>query len=123
VEEDREKAYRIIWGDRPMRRAVLIVLAALAAIAGEILIQAEPRVIWLTFWATTIVGACLFILVSWHARATAYQCPKCTGEFQIPRLTDFVSRHVLGRKYLRCPACGERVWAREFGKPREQKEG
>ena len=63
--------------------------------------------IWITL---TAVG--LVILISWHAKATGYQCPICNYEFEISTLTDFLSPHGVNKsgawKYLKCPNCSNR---------------
>ena len=54
----------------------------------------------------------LMILISGHAKATAYHCPRCGYEFEISMLTDFFSPHGVNRKggwkYLKCPNCSNR---------------
>jgi DNA-directed RNA polymerase subunit RPC12/RpoP len=97
-----------------MRRALNIVTTLLVVTAGAILLDAEPRAIWLAFWGTALAAEALFLLVRWHARTTAYRCAKCAGEFGIEPLTDFISPHFFDRKYLRCPECGEKTWAKEI---------
>lgn len=79
--------------------------------------------------ATTIVAfcivacgiGCLYLLVRWHAGKYAYQCPECKERFKISTATDFSSPHVPGmeggKKYLKCPHCSKRVWAREVKTP------
>ena len=51
-------------------------------------------------------------LIFWHARSTAYHCPKCGSEFEISILTDFVSPHGVAKNsgwaYLKCPICSNR---------------
>jgi DNA-directed RNA polymerase subunit RPC12/RpoP len=62
-------------------------------------------------WMTLAAGG-LIILVFWHAKATAYHCPRCGHEFEISIFTDFFSPHGVDRKgawkYLRCPNCSNR---------------
>ena len=62
---------------------------------------------WYVWIALAVVG--LMILVSWHARVTAYHCPICSYEFEISVLTDFFSPHGVDNncawKYLKCPNC------------------
>jgi hypothetical protein len=62
-------------------------------------------------WMALAAGG-LIILVSWHAKATAYHCPICGFEFEISMLTDFFSFHGVdgngGWKYLKCPSCSDR---------------
>jgi DNA-directed RNA polymerase subunit RPC12/RpoP len=68
----------------------------------------------LSYWYVWIaLAACgLIVLVSWHAKATAYICPRCGYEFKISRLTDFFSPNEVdkngGWKYLKCPNCSNR---------------
>jgi DNA-directed RNA polymerase subunit RPC12/RpoP len=67
-----------------------------------------------SYWYVWIVLAAmgLFILISWHAKSTAYHCPRCGYEFEISVLTDFLSSHGVnkegGWKYLKCPNCHHR---------------
>jgi len=62
-------------------------------------------------WISLVAGG-LVILVFWHAKATAYHCPRCGYEFEISLLTDFLSPHGVtkdgGWKYLKCPNCSNR---------------
>ena len=85
-------------------------------IVGTTFLDPEARPIWLAFWGAAVMAGALFLLVRWHARTTAYRCPKCAAEFEIEPLKDFMSPHFFDRKYLRCPACGERAWAKEISK-------
>lgn len=68
----------------------------------------------LSYWYVWMaLAACgLMILVSWHAKATVYLCPRCGYEFEISILTDFFSPHGVdtngGWKYLNCPKCSNR---------------
>ena len=62
-------------------------------------------------WVALVIGG-LIILVSWHAKVTAYHCTRCDNEFEISTLTDFFSLHGLdtagGWTYLKCPNCSNR---------------
>ena len=68
----------------------------------------------LSYWYIWIAlaGVGLVILISWHARASAYHCPICSYEFEISMLTDFFSPHGIYKKgawkYLKCPNCSNR---------------
>ena len=68
----------------------------------------------LSYWYVWIALATsgLMILISWHAKATAYHCPRCGTEFEISILTDFFSPQGVNRKgvwkYLKCPNCSHR---------------
>jgi DNA-directed RNA polymerase subunit RPC12/RpoP len=60
----------------------------------------------------TLAFAGLVVLVSWHAKSTAYHCPRCGYEFEISILTDFFSPHGVNDEgawmYLKCPNCRNR---------------
>jgi DNA-directed RNA polymerase subunit RPC12/RpoP len=96
----------------PRRRdwlKTLVFIAAYIAVLGLSAIY-----LLLSYWYVWIVLAAvgLVILVSWHAKATAYRCPSCGYEFEIFILTDFLSPHGVdgegGWKYLNCPNCSKR---------------
>lgn len=64
-------------------------------------------------WVVIVVG-CLFLLVRWHAKSTAYRCANCGHEFEISPVTDLISPHGIGNggwKYLKCPHCSQRMRA------------
>ena len=63
-------------------------------------------------WLLTLVGVGLFLLVSWHAKYTAYICPKCGHTFMISTAKDFLSPHMVDKKLLRCPKCDESSWCK-----------
>ena len=63
-------------------------------------------------WLLIIVGGGLFYLVRWHSKNTAYHCPNCHNEFEISGWEDFISPHAIDKKYLKCPYCGKRKWAK-----------
>lgn len=56
----------------------------------------------------------LGLLVYWHAVSYSWQCSKCNDIFNITVLTDFISPHGFGKKYVKCPKCQKRVWAYEI---------
>lgn len=59
-----------------------------------------------------IVAVALYVLVRWHAGVTAYRCAACGHEFTISTTTDLISPHMIDTKYLKCPACHRRSWAK-----------
>ena len=65
---------------------------------------------WYVWITLTVTG--LVILISWHAKVTAYRCQICSFEFEISTLTDFFSPHGINKngawKYLKCPSCSNR---------------
>ena len=89
----------------------LIYIAAFFAVLGFTGIYL--LVLYWYIWIILAVAGSV-ILVSWHAKATAYHCPKCDSEFEISILTDFFSPHGVDRnggwKYLKCPNCY--IWSR-----------
>jgi DNA-directed RNA polymerase subunit RPC12/RpoP len=89
---------------------VNIVVVALAVgglfAAGLLLGRTHPAVF---IGAALIV---LFLLVRWHAGATAYLCENCGREFTLSPLQDLLSPHTPTSKRARCPHCGQRNWNR-----------
>jgi hypothetical protein len=75
--------------------AVLIYLSPERLVAGGVMLA---------------VLAILAVLVTVHARRTWYSCTGCSHRFQISAWIDFVSPHVPGAKYLKCPGCGKVGW-------------
>jgi predicted RNA-binding Zn-ribbon protein involved in translation (DUF1610 family) len=63
------------------------------------------------FWLL-IVLAGLAVLVAWHAKNFAYMCPKCSEVFEASALEDFLGPNGLNKKYMKCPKCGKRAWAK-----------
>ena len=63
-------------------------------------------------WLLVLIGVGLFLLVSWHAKYTAYICPKCGYTFMISTSKDFLSPHMVDKKLLRCPKCDESCWCK-----------
>jgi DNA-directed RNA polymerase subunit RPC12/RpoP len=94
------------WG-----RTGAYILAAITTITGSAVILSP--IVWpfgFIIWLVTAPVGTLFLLVRWHARSTAYRCPVCGNEFEISTLTDLASPHAFGKKYLKCPRCGNRRW-------------
>lgn len=85
---------------------VLFLLAAAAA-----LVAFGNAVVFLVGFIA-IVAVALFMLVRWHAATTAYRCATCGHEFTISTTTDLISPHMMETKYLKCPACSRRSWAK-----------
>jgi len=60
-----------------------------------------------------VLGSFIF-LVSWHSKKVAYICKDCNEKFVIGFLRDLLSPHLPpDTKYLKCPNCGKRTWAKE----------
>jgi len=67
-----------------------------------------------------IAAVVLFFLVRWHAEISAYICPRCKNWFIISPLTDLVTPQTFTNKYLKCPKCGKRSWARVIRRHRKR---
>lgn len=95
-----------------VRTAVRVALFLLLLVGGVVII---PLPFGILLWLA-LASAGMAWLVRWHARSFAYQCPACGEPFEISAWADFFGVNKLTRrgpmKYLRCPACGERRWAR-----------
>ena len=87
--------------------AVLVAAAVAAVVTCAVLLGPKHP---LGFMLTAV--AVLLLLVRWHAAETAYQCPECETEFEVSWLEDLLSPQAPTAKYLTCPGCGCRVWAR-----------
>lgn len=85
----------------------MIPVLVLVTVAMLILVSPEPLIGGGVLLA---VLAVLAVVVVVHARRTAYVCTDCSHQFQISAWIDFVSPHVPGAKYLRCPDCGKVGW-------------
>jgi DNA-directed RNA polymerase subunit RPC12/RpoP len=87
----------------------VVFIAAYLAVLGFTAIYLLVS-FWYVWVALAVAG--LVILVSWHAKVTAYRCPRCGYEFEISVLTDFLSPHGVNKdgawKYLKCPNCQHR---------------
>jgi DNA-directed RNA polymerase subunit RPC12/RpoP len=80
------------------------------------IISITAFILLVTYWYLWIALAAggMLILVLWHKKSTAYHCPKCSNEFEISFLTDFLSPHGVtkngrGWTYLKCPKCQNRT--------------
>jgi len=85
----------------------LMSLFLAALIAGAIFLIPFYWPFGFIVWLVLLVGGGLYLLVRWHAKNTAYICPKCNHTFAISTLTDFLSPNMIDKKLLRCPECGE----------------
>ncbi|UCF77982.1 MAG: hypothetical protein JSW03_07660 [Candidatus Eiseniibacteriota bacterium] len=97
--------------DPSLKGAVLYVVMMIVLFVAVALFAARQS--WHIILLLILVGVALYFLVTWHARTTGYGCAKCGHEFNITALTDLISPHVPGKKYLKCPSCHRRTWARE----------
>ena len=87
-----------------------IFLLTAVIVVGAILLIPLYWPIGLIIWLFVPSGVALFLLVRWHAKSTAYICPKCGHTFMISTTKDFLRPHLIDKKLLRCPKCGEKSW-------------
>lgn len=71
----------------------ILIFAAALTLAGGTLIQR-----WLT-------------ANRWLISNEDYLCSNCGGYIYIPPANAMLALHLLGRKWVRCPHCGEMAWA------------
>lgn len=60
----------------------------------------------------------LILLVNWQVSKVGYRCSACNHEFDINMRNAFLTPHVWGKKYLKCPECQKSQWAIEIVKIR-----
>ncbi len=94
-----------------MKTAVYLSVYVAVLILGTTLLVPTKWPLGFLIWIFAVGGGGLFLLVTWHARNSAYKCPSCQHEFEISDARDFISPNWTSRKYLKCPGCRERVWA------------
>lgn len=95
------------------RTALRLGAFAVLVIALLVLLRLPDGI---AIWTALVVGGLVF-LVRWHARSFAYECRTCGNVFTIGALQDFLGPQSPtwgggGTKFLRCPRCGVRGWAR-----------
>ena len=88
-----------------------ICLLTAAILAGTIFLVPLHWPVGFIIWLLIVAGS-LFSLVRWHAKNTAYICPKCGHTFMISTTEDFLSPHMINKKLLRCSKCGESSWCK-----------
>ena len=88
---------------------IILYLAIMIASAILIIPISMPRglIIWIF-----IISIGTYLIIRWHAKNTAFICPKCNHKFTISTTKDFLSPHFFDKKLLRCPDCGESSWCK-----------
>jgi hypothetical protein len=88
---------------------IILYLAIMIASAIFIIPTSMPRglIIWIF-----IISIGTYLIIRWHAKNTAFICPKCNHKFTITTAKDFLSPHFFDKKLLRCPDCGESSWCK-----------
>lgn len=63
------------------------------------------------FIIMVLVAIFALMMINWRARHFDYQCEICGAIFSLPFSAAITSIHMMGRKYVKCPNCGQWCWA------------
>ncbi len=66
-----------------------------------------------------VVAVAAILGLSWQNlinRNYDYQCQNCGAVFSLSTFQAFVLPHMMGRKLVRCPVCGQMTWAERVPK-------
>jgi predicted RNA-binding Zn-ribbon protein involved in translation (DUF1610 family) len=85
---------------------LLLVSYSAAIIIVSFLLLPDKWYLW-----AFMIAVGTFLLISWHTKNFAYQCPNCGEIFEISVVTNFLGPNGGTKKYLKCPACAKRSWA------------
>jgi hypothetical protein len=100
--------YKDVTAHEWERTALYFAVGMLLIVTAAIFFFAINRIVGAILWFA-LIAAVLVALVSWHTKTYAYRCKQCGEEFEISRVTNFVSPQGVGKdgawKYLRCPRC------------------
>lgn len=61
--------------------------------------------------APLIIIAIAAVLVVYMNRRFDYQCGYCGEIFSLPTVDAIFAPHMMGKKLVTCPRCGQRTWA------------
>ncbi|HAD81981.1 MAG: hypothetical protein A2509_06825 [Candidatus Edwardsbacteria bacterium RIFOXYD12_FULL_50_11] len=98
--------------DKRTNLLLLLFALILIAVGGAYLAPLKwpfGLVIFLGF-----IAMLLLVLAKWQTNKFGYRCPACTHEFDIKMINAFLTPHVWGKKYLKCPECYKSQWAIEI---------
>lgn len=98
--------------DRTAGYTILAIACGLLIAVAVYLGKDHP--LWFAGAAVVVLAA----LVVWHSRAFGYRCDNCGAEFSATPVQDFLAPHFGEKKYLRCPGCGRKEWARVIARER-----
>ena len=84
----------------------IIVLAAITLEEG--LIQGTIIVV-----STFVLVSVSFYAVKIEADAGYYECSKCKARYIVPYSTLIRAPHLSTTRYMRCPECSEKSWAKK----------
>ncbi len=103
--------------DRATGYAIL-GLGCVGLIAAAMLLGDEHPM-WFVGLAAVVLGA----LVLWHTRTFGYLCPGCGAQFRVTMLQNFLAPNMADSKYLTCPSCKRKDWAKVVARRRSGVKG
>jgi len=99
---------------RDVITGVFLALYAAAVIVGGVFLIPRGGLGILGLFGIMILG--LILLVTWHSIKYAYICKECKSQFNINFYKDLFAPQTTTTKYLKCPKCGTRTWAKEVAR-------
>jgi len=99
---------------RDIVTGVFLALYAAAVLVGGVFLIPKGGLGVLALFGIMILG--LILLVTWHSISYSYICRGCRNQFKINFYKDLFSPQTKSTKYLKCPKCGERTWAKEVAR-------
>jgi len=118
MNEGKQVLYSEVSSKDKTKTWIYVLFFSLIATFTPLLIFVFP-----SFWLigiiisvnAVIIGG-LVLLVRWHAKNSAYECPECATQFELTAWQDFISPNLIDKKYVKCPTCNKRVSAKELTK-------
>lgn len=88
---------------------ILVYIVAMIFVSVFVLPRYElGYIIWLVMAAIA-----LYIVKKKNSSSFAFICKNCSFNFTITTLQDIFSSRKLDTKFLKCPKCGKKTWAKE----------
>jgi len=102
------------WNRKVRIYTFLYIIGVIFGLILLLLITFKASHYW---WVGFVIFMCvaiggLLLLYSWHAKNTAFLCPKCSQTFMVSLKDLILSPHIMDEKLLRCPLCGEISWCK-----------
>jgi len=66
----------------------------------------------MAYYIMLIAFVGLVLIALWHSKMSEYICKNCNNRFSIHALTDLISPQGVTTKYVECPKCHKRTWAK-----------
>jgi len=96
---------------RDIFTAIFLALFVAAVILGGVFLLPKGGFGVLGLFGILLLG--LVLLVTWHSTNYAYVCKECKHNFRINFYKDLFAPQTTTTKYLKCPKCGKKTWAKE----------